>query len=126
MVYSPPCIGDLKGWKTLFTCHFYSEGFDGLRFALCIFLDSHERLFLCLLAPWLMFVVVVVSFLSLRFQNFIVVNLTARVVICFCVWHSPCPRFQFCLACSSSQLVELSLLTLSPLQVDVGFDYSSV
>ena len=66
VVYSRPCIGDLKGWKTLFAYHFYSEGFAGLRAALCIFLDSHERLFLCLLAPWLEFVVVVDLLLNLR------------------------------------------------------------
>ena len=81
MVCSCPCIGDLKGWKTLFTCHFYSDGFAGLRAALCIFLGSHERLFLCFLALWLVFVVV--WFISnIRFQNFVVVSLTAQVVTC--------------------------------------------
>ena len=69
MVCSRPCIGDLKGWKTLFTCHFYLEGFADLQDALCIFLDSHERLFLCLLALWLVFFVVVVSLLSLCHES---------------------------------------------------------
>ena len=67
MFYYHPCIDDLKDWKTLFTCHFYSEGFAGLRAALCGFLDGHERLSLGLLTLWFVFVVVVVSFLSLRF-----------------------------------------------------------
>ena len=81
VVCSRPCIGDLKGWKTLFTYHFYSEGFASLRAALCGFLGDHERLSLCLLTPWFVFVVAVVSFLSLRFQDFVVVNLTMQLVI---------------------------------------------
>ena len=76
VVFSHPCIGDLKGWKTLFACHFYSEGFAGPRAALCIFLDSHERLFLYLLALWLEFDGVVDLLLSIRIHNFMVVSLT--------------------------------------------------
>ena len=118
VVCSRPCIGDLKGWKTLFACHFYSEGFAGLRAALCIFLDSHERLFLCLLAPWLEFVVVVDLLLNLRIQNFMVVSLTTQVVIGCCVWISACPWFQFFVLVARHDFVKfLSLLTLYFLQV---------
>ena len=76
MVYSRPCIGDLKGWKTLFTCHFYSEVSASLRAALCGFLGGHERLSLGLCTRWFVFFVDVVSFLNIMFQKFVVVNPT--------------------------------------------------
>ena len=117
VVFSHPCIGDLKGWKTLFACHFYSEGFDDLRAALCMFLDSHERLFLCFLASCLELVASIDLLLSLRIHNFMVGSFTIRVVVGFCVCLSACPWFQSCLLVARHDLVKfLSLLTPSSLQ----------
>ena len=60
MIKSLPCIGDLKYLETL-RLSFSSEIFTVLQASMCSFHGSHERLFLCLLAPNILFDVDVVS-----------------------------------------------------------------
>ena len=61
VITSYPCIGDIKDLQTLFALSFAFKFFTGLRAALCNFNSHHERLFLCLLAPRILFDIAVVS-----------------------------------------------------------------
>ena len=70
VVCSRPCIGDLKTWNPIHL-PFDSEGFVGLRAALCSFLGGHERLFLCYACSVACACYCVVSLLSLKVSNFL-------------------------------------------------------
>ena len=61
VVTSCPCIGDIKVLQTLFALSFASEVLAGLWAALHSFHGRHEKVFPFLLAPRLLFDVVVVS-----------------------------------------------------------------